>query len=414
MKQINSLRILILLCSFLWMGTALAQMCSEPTVSGTTYTTIADGNWSNPEIWAEGSAPSFNIGANNKVVILNKVDRNTGGDFYPALNSVLIIKDGGELTTEQIQMEKAAQIIINYGKLHVDHGNFQVKNSAATICTFQACIEIDENFQFEESGTNLTFNYTGIQINNGNLQSKAKVTGEDIRIWLKNGNLERNAGTWSASTITHRRVSGSVVGFSGIVAQSTAAAIAEQITPCLDVPLPVRLISFEAAVKEKAILISWTTTGESHNRGFEVQRSADGNEWQTINFIASKSSNNSNGRFDYDYWDNYPLMGQNLYRLKQIDDDGTFTYSDVTAVNFHTDSHNILFPNPAKDNVTISGLQGTEQICIYDISGRLLLQTRASKNQTTINLANISSTVCFVRISKSDGTAAVYKLFMNK
>lgn len=392
-----------------------AQPCSEPSVSGTTYSTIADGNWSNSSVWLNGSVPPSNIGNNNKIIINHTIDRNYSSDFKPSSNSVLIIKNGGALTTEQIQLESSSRIIINTGKLHVDHGNFQVLTSAASVCAYQACIIIDENFQFQSSGTNMTFHYTGIQVDNGNLQSNANVTGSQIRIWLKNGNLERNGGTWPVSSISHRRVSGNVVGFSGIVPQSSPSEIALQISPCddPDLILPVKLVSFEASRSANISILKWETASENNNKGFEIEHSFDGRNWHNNGTISSKSeTGSSNSLLKYIAIDHSPEQGNNYYRLKQMDFDGNSTYSPIEIVQFDKISNITILPNPVQNELQVFGLTGTgNNISITNISGQSLINAKAYDNSgINIDISGLPKGIYFIKISNEMGNTNIHKI----
>ncbi len=312
-------------------------------------------------------------------------------------------------------MESSAKIIINHGKLHVDHGNFQVKTSSASVCTYQACIIIDENFQFEESNISMTFRNTGIQINNGNLQSKANVNGNDIRIWLKNGNLERDGGTWPVNSISHRRVSGGISGFSGIVAQSSSTDIAANISPCNTNPVPITILDFEVVKKGNMAQLNYATLYEYNNKGFEIQRSTDSKVWQNIGFINSKADNgNSNTRLNYTYLDAAPLNGQNFYRLKQIDFDGSFEYSPTRSTWFSNEKTDIMvFPNPASENVYVSNLIGNEKVFVYDLLGNVVFEIKATQTTLNISFSNLSLGIYNIVIIDAKGLVSTHKIVKN-
>ena len=84
--------------------------------------------------------------------------------------------------------------------------------------------------------------------------------------------------------------------------------------------LPVELSSFTASENAGKSQLEWTTLTETNNRGFQVERSANGSEWMKIGFVFSKASEgNSTQKLQYSYTDNNPLHGDNYYRLKQYD-----------------------------------------------------------------------------------------------
>jgi hypothetical protein len=122
--------------------------------------------------------------------------------------------------------------------------------------------------------------------------------------------------------------------------------------------IPVELISFSAVNTEDKILLKWRTATEINNHGFEIERklisSTISGEWITIGFAEGKGT--STEPQDYIFTDVYPLEGLLNYRLKQIDFDGKFRYSDVVEVEF-TNKFNFTmeqnYPNPFNPNTMI-------------------------------------------------------------
>ncbi len=115
-------------------------------------------------------------------------------------------------------------------------------------------------------------------------------------------------------------------------------------------PLPVSLIYFNAQRQSEKVLLQWQTGFEKDNLSFEIQRSLDGKTFTTIGTV--EGSGNSNSYINYIYFDNEPGLGINYYRLKQNNEDDTFTYSKVIAVRI--DGLALLYPNPARDIVKIT------------------------------------------------------------
>lgn len=119
------------------------------------------------------------------------------------------------------------------------------------------------------------------------------------------------------------------------------------------IPTPVDLLSFDAYPQGKKAKLEWATANELNNSGFEVQRSTDGKEWEVIGWVDGHS--NSAVEREYTMVDKAPFMGTNYYRLKQVDFDGTFEYSDVRSATFSfTSEVATIYPNPAMDYMNIS------------------------------------------------------------
>ena len=113
--------------------------------------------------------------------------------------------------------------------------------------------------------------------------------------------------------------------------------------------LPVTFKNFDGVMQNGQSLLKWTTTNEINNKGFDVERSADGQVFNPISFVAGQ--NNSNIENNYTYTDVKPVNGTNYYRLKQIDNDGKFTYSGIIQLkNVIADFAWSVYPNPVVDN----------------------------------------------------------------
>jgi|GEM_PF-3628155 len=126
------------------------------------------------------------------------------------------------------------------------------------------------------------------------------------------------------------------------------------ITIRTDNPVPVELTSFAAQAKAGFVQLNWATATEVNNYGFDVQRSA-GNGWEKIAFI--EGNGNSNSPKSYSFTDKNVLRGTYSYRLKQIDTDGQFEYSDVVAVEINNlpsvYSLDQNYPNPFNPTTNI-------------------------------------------------------------
>jgi hypothetical protein len=122
----------------------------------------------------------------------------------------------------------------------------------------------------------------------------------------------------------------------------------------VDYTVPVELVSFSANVNENLVELNWITSTETNNRGFEVQRS-NGSEFETIAFV--EGSGTTTEFHTYSFSDRNLNPGKYNYRLKQIDFDGTFNYSNVIEVEVITLNDFTLeqnYPNPFNPSTTIN------------------------------------------------------------
>lgn len=141
-----------------------------------------------------------------------------------------------------------------------------------------------------------------------------------------------------------------------------------------DDTIPVELTSFSGLVNGAGVALSWHVASEINNAGFQVERSiAPNGGFEKIGFV---EGNGTSGAAQYSFADLTPVPGQHLYyRLKQIDFDGTFEYSEVievdpvtAAVALHSN-----YPNPFNPTTTITfdlPLQQEASLIVYDLMGR--------------------------------------------
>jgi hypothetical protein len=138
-------------------------------------------------------------------------------------------------------------------------------------------------------------------------------------------------------------------------------------------PLPVELTSFTAKIIDKNVLLNWQTSTETNNYGFEIERASYLQVWEHIGFVSGNG--NSNSPKEYSFMDKNPDgVGEIKYRLKQIDNDGQFEYSNVISTNYSINGFEIFqnYPNPFNPSTTISwqsAIGGNVSIKIYDILG---------------------------------------------
>lgn len=168
--------------------------------------------------------------------------------------------------------------------------------------------------------------------------------------------------------------------------------------------LPVSFLKFEAAQENTHIKLNWTTLSENNNSHFTVARSNSGHSnWQTI--VEVNGAKNSSIRIDYESFDNSPAIGINYYRLTQTDFDGTVVHLDSTAVVYELETPIHVFPNPAKNLITLYSKQNLDvnEIIIYDLQGRdVTYQTSlisTINHSYNIDLRNLEAGIYIIRTS---------------
>ncbi|MDI9363426.1 MAG: T9SS type A sorting domain-containing protein [Flavobacterium sp.] len=142
--------------------------------------------------------------------------------------------------------------------------------------------------------------------------------------------------------------------------------------------LPVSLVSFNATAEKNIVLLTWSTSNEINNVGFDVQRSTNGTAFTTIGFVASKGA----GANTYSFNDGAVVSNTTYYyRLLQKDADGKTGLSNVVSVVFNGESSNVkITPNPVKNLLTIRYNVPTTviDVVIIDVLGRKVFTAKAS------------------------------------
>jgi len=176
-------------------------------------------------------------------------------------------------------------------------------------------------------------------------------------------------------------------------------------------PVPVELTLFAAVPKGNEIILSWSTATELNNLGFEIQRSIEGNEFFTIGFVNGHGTTTE--QQNYTYTDKNLENGEYYYRLKQVDYDGSYEYSDVVEVDFAAFNSYLLeqnYPNPFNPTTTISfnvAEKSNVKISILNSIGEELAEVlneekEAGYHQVEFNAANLPSGVYFYQLEAGE------------
>jgi Metallo-peptidase family M12B Reprolysin-like/Secretion system C-terminal sorting domain len=148
--------------------------------------------------------------------------------------------------------------------------------------------------------------------------------------------------------------------------------------------IPVSLLSFTAQPANARVVAQWKTAQEINSSRFIVERSATGSGFAAIGSISA--AGNTSTVKQYSFNDNDPFSGLNFYRLKIVDRDGTYKYSEVVSVKFNPVFDLHLSPNPAGNFVQIKGksLPGNATVEIFTSGGQRVF-SKQYNNVTTIN-----------------------------
>ncbi len=194
--------------------------------------------------------------------------------------------------------------------------------------------------------------------------------------------------------------------------------------PLISGPVPVELVSFTAVANNNSIALTWTTSTETNNKGYEIEKSVDGNKFYTIGFI--KGAGTSTESHSYNFTDELTSNPNTTlyYKLKQIDFNGDFTYSKVVSLDIDLPLHFNLsqnYPNPFNPTTTISFSikeTGKTSLRIYDILGNLVAEIfnetkQPGEYKITYNASKLSSGIYLYELQSSKFTS-VKKMILLK
>jgi len=156
--------------------------------------------------------------------------------------------------------------------------------------------------------------------------------------------------------------------------QSVDAYVVE--LPAFSVVLPVELSDFRVETKDCGVQLNWTTSSETNNDFFEVERSKDGILFESVGKVLG--AGNSIKEINY-YFEDKPGSSVFFYRLKQVDQDGKTTYSKVLQVNSICGKIvSTLTPNPTRTSSVLnfnSTVEGEALVHVYDLAGKVIQAT---------------------------------------
>lgn len=165
--------------------------------------------------------------------------------------------------------------------------------------------------------------------------------------------------------------------------------------------LPINLLSFAGQYHKNnnSVELNWTTENEINNDRFDIMASTDGKNYVSI--ATQRGKGNSNQRQDYQYVDNKDISEKSkthYYRLKQIDFDGEFSYSNIVAIHIDKDDDIHIYPNPIKQGQLINiKSENTTGFTLYNSIGqRVLRQETYNNNAISLETKSLKDNIYFI------------------
>ena len=187
--------------------------------------------------------------------------------------------------------------------------------------------------------------------------------------------------------------------------------------------VPVELSSFNASVNGNVVLLNWKTATETNNKGFEIERLNPKSDlpagqagirnprWEKISFVNGKGTTTQSK--SYSFVDNNVSTGNYTYRLKQIDYEGSFTYSEEIEVSINVPVEFSLrqnYPNPFNPSTTIEysiPKDGFVNLTVYNVLGQQVAELanknlKAGNYHITFSASKFASGVYYYRLKSGD------------
>lgn len=174
-------------------------------------------------------------------------------------------------------------------------------------------------------------------------------------------------------------------------------------------PLAVEWLDpLQAYFSEGNVILKWSTANEFSLDHFEVQRSSDGQNWGKIGIVSANTTTSSSS--NYSFIDRDPFPGVNYYRLKEVDANRIYTFSNIASIENRVLNTFLIHPNPSNNQIIVTSNIENARIEILNTEGEILKSLLTQNPRTEINISDLSTGIYFVSILDQNGNKQVRKL----
>ncbi len=229
-----------------------------------------------------------------------------------------------------------------------------------------------------------TFTFDSAMFGNTNGSATAKIAYYQPTVW----NLE-SSSNYSVSNLA-------LIGGTSLIASTLPANFTGTSNTN---PLPVKLVSFDAKNNQKNVLVNWVSSQEINASRYELEVSENGTIFTKINTTKAKGNSNTLTNYSYFHQNAFEQLNAKIlyYRLKMIDNDGTFEYAKTVTVSQNKANQTLVsvYPNPLTETtaLTINTTENEEfVISVFNLSGRQILSKTVGCNmgENTISLSELN------------------------
>lgn len=360
----------------------------------------------NRELYVSGG--TLNVSGNLDVEVDIEVDNGSTVN----INSGANVNAGDDFTVSEgssVQMQNGSTVTTG-DEFRVDDSNVTVAGALSSTGVSDLLVSGTSVLTFE-NGSDVTFNdiefgtgdgITQVVVNGGNIGLNGEVdfnngtdgdaiivnggvleVGNDIELGTTNGTITINSGgTVIAPSIDSDTYSDVNDLPSNIIINGTGILLLD------GVPLPVEYLYFKVIDnKDGSAQLEWSTASELNNAGFHVEKSVEGVNFGPIGFV--EGAGNSSEVITYSFVDSY-FNQSTYYRLKQVDFDGAFEFSDVVFLPSRESSFTkaVIYPNPVTDQITIGGMsEARYDMELIGLQGEIILsKVKVGKREAELYL----------------------------
>lgn len=227
---------------------------------------------------------------------------------------------------------------------------------------------------------------------------------DDLRVAHWNGSSWDNYG----NSGTSGNVTGGTITASGVSSFSPITLGSSS----LDNPLPVTWLYFTAERNSSEVELKWGTASEVNNSHFAIQRSQNGEIWRELGSVIGHG--NSKEKVHYTFVDKYPPSESTYYRVKQVDFDEKYEYSEIKMVDALTIGSRLsLYPSPAQNVLKVRSEDYVVKLEVFDLSGVSVMPRLGGFFDQEIDVSHLKNGLYIVHIQYHEGSAT-HKLVIGK
>jgi len=359
--------------------------------------TITSGHLNSGTIIVMGGTLNMNFNCNiSTLTIVNYSTINFNGRITLQGNPTQIFNNGGNITVLGKTTINGTSQIINNGTFETNELVIQTNNGITALCQgLNATTNVSSNFTNNSlnsiqspSGTSCIYVGNDITLN------KNVSPDSDLHVCDAPGGNDNGSANWGSATVFNNCNVCSVV-------------------------LPIELLNFDEVLENDIVKIYWSTASEINSDYFSIERSKDGINFEQIGRM--QGGENSSSVLNYVFYDENPYHELSYYRIKQIDFNGAYSYSDIKTIYLAPSFSLInIYPNPAKSSINI--LVGTPKdmmvnVVVFNNIGQKVInyttEVITGRHTININTSNLSSGSYIFKITTPNGVH-VEKQFIKK